>query len=274
MFRPIRTWPFPEVPAKEQPMQVMRSFAVALGVAVLGLTCVERAHAQGKVLSPGSTVQGDILRGQGVAARGAAVLHLNAAKARSIDADTAMRFNEYVYNSYQEYLRQRALRIAGKAADRKATLEEIERRLREAPTDADMAGGDALNVVLVDLADPRIPATVREAAKVPLPEGAARRIPFQYATVGGTLALGRLDVGDAWPVALRYQALERPRRAYQQAVARLLEQCRRQGGIAALAAGNRRAARSGFPGRKTRRLTAPGHGPGGVYGLACPKVNA
>ena len=89
-----------------------------------------------------------------------------------------------------------------------------------------MAGGDALNAVLVDLADPRIPATVREAAKVPLPEGAARTIPFQYATIGGTLALGRLDVGDAWPVALRYQALEGPRRAYQQAVARLLEQCR------------------------------------------------
>jgi hypothetical protein len=226
MFRTIRSWPFLEVPAKDQPMQVMRSFAVALGVAVLGLTCVERARAQGNVLFPGSTVQGDILRGQGVAYRGAAVLHLNAARARSIDADTAMRFNDYVYRSYQEYLRQRALRIAGKAAGRKATLEEIERRLREAPTDADMAGGDALNVVLVDLADPRIPATVREAAKVPLPEGAARRIPFQYATVGGTLALGRLDVGDVWPVALRYQTLERPRRAYQQAVARLLEQCR------------------------------------------------
>src|SRR6185312_16698614 len=40
--------------------------------------------------------------------------------------------------------------------------------------------------------------------------------------------------------------------------------CRRQGGIAALADENRRAAQSGFPGRKTRLLTAPGHGPGGV----------
>jgi hypothetical protein len=226
MFRSIRTWPFPEAPAKEQPMQVMRSFAVALGVAVLGLACVGRARAQGNVLFPGSTVQGDILRGQGVAARGAAVLHLNAARARSIDADTAMRFNEYIYHSYQEYLRQRALRIAGKTAGRKASLEEIERRLREAPTDSDISGGDALNIVLVDLADPGIPATVREAAKVPLPKGAARTIPFQYATIGGILALGRLDVGDVWPVALRYQTLERPRRAYQQAVARLLEQCR------------------------------------------------
>ena len=113
MFRSIRTWPFPEAPANEQRMQVMRSFAVALGVAVLGLACVGRARAQGDVLFPGSTVQGDALRGQGVAYRGAAVLHLNAARARSIDADTAMRFNEYVYRSYQEYLRQR------RAADRR-----------------------------------------------------------------------------------------------------------------------------------------------------------
>jgi hypothetical protein len=33
MFRSIRTWPFPEAPANEQQMRVMRSFAVALGVA-------------------------------------------------------------------------------------------------------------------------------------------------------------------------------------------------------------------------------------------------
>jgi len=132
MFRSIRTWPFPEAAANEQPMRVMRSLAAVLGVAVLGLACAGRARAQGDVLFPGSTVEGDVLRGLGVAYRGAAVLHLNAAKARSIDADTAMRFNEYVYRSYQEYLRQRALRIAGKAAGRKASLEEIERACRRA----------------------------------------------------------------------------------------------------------------------------------------------
>jgi len=185
-----------------------------------------RAHAQGDVLYPGSTVQGDILRGQGVAYKGAAVFYLNAAKARSIDADTQIRFNEYVYQSYQEYLRQRALRIARTAAGRNASLAEIQRRLRERPTESDLASGDALNVVLADLADPRLPATAWEGAKVSLPKEAARTIPFQYASVGGTLALGRLDVGESWPVALRYKALEEPRRAYQRAVSTLLEQCR------------------------------------------------
>ena len=61
-----------------------------------------RALAQGDVLFPGSTVQGDILRGTGVDSRGAAILYLNSAKARSIDADTAMRFNQYVYESLKE----------------------------------------------------------------------------------------------------------------------------------------------------------------------------
>ncbi len=203
-----------------------KSVMTAIGVATLCVAGGARALAQGDVLFPGSTAPGDALRGQGVMYKGAAVLHLNAAKARSIDAETQIRFNQYVYDSYREYLRQRSLRIARSTANRNAGAEEVRRRLRERPTESDVAGGDALNVVLVDLADPRLPAAAWEAAKVPLPAEAARKIPFQHASAGGTLALRRLDVGDDWPVALRYKALEEPRRAYQQAVATLLEQCR------------------------------------------------
>ena len=57
------------------------------------------AYAQGDVLYPGSTVQGDVLRSEGVAYKGAAIFFLNAAKGRSIDADTAMQWNEYVHRS-------------------------------------------------------------------------------------------------------------------------------------------------------------------------------
>jgi len=140
--------------AKERlmPRNLMTLFLLLAGC----LACAGRAFAQGDVLYPGSTVQGDVLRGEGVAYKGAAVFYLNAAKARSIDADTRMRFNEYVYRSYQEYLRQRARRIAGKAAGRNANLVEVQRRLREDPTELDIAGGDALNVALADLADPAI----------------------------------------------------------------------------------------------------------------------
>src|SRR5439155_511081 len=92
----------------------------------------------------------------GLTYRGAAVLYLNAAKARSIDADTRMRFDQYVYHSLQEYNRQRALRLAGKAANRNANLAEILRRLQENPSESDVTGGDALNIVLGELSDPRI----------------------------------------------------------------------------------------------------------------------
>ena len=50
-----------------------------------------KAAAQGDVLFPGSTLPGDILRGEGAMYKGAAVYHLNTAVARSLDSDTLMR---------------------------------------------------------------------------------------------------------------------------------------------------------------------------------------
>lgn len=186
-----------------------------------------RARAQGDVLYPGSTVQGDVLRGEGVVYKGAAVFYLSAARARSIDADTAMRFNEYIYRSYQEYLRQRAQRLARTASNRNAGLAEIQRRLRENPTESDLDSGDALNVMLADLSNPAISPSLWAKAKVALPVSAVTTAPFQYASAGGVLSLRRLTVGDSWPVALRYRVLEPQRLAYERAVAALMDLCRR-----------------------------------------------
>ncbi len=55
------------------------------------------------VVYPGSTAQGDILRGQGQFLKGAAWYEINAARAREIDAKTAIeqeRWNREVYESY------------------------------------------------------------------------------------------------------------------------------------------------------------------------------
>jgi 3-keto-disaccharide hydrolase len=183
-----------------------------------------RALAQGDDLFSGSTGQGDALRGQGVQYRGAAIYYLNSAKARSIDADTEMRFNQYVYESLKEYNRQCALRVAGAAARDKANLDKIQRRFREAPTDVDIADGNALNVLLVELADPRFAAGPR--AVTPLPADAIRRVPLQHASAGGILSVHRLTVGGGWPLTLRYRTLEAPRRGYQEAVAAVLGECR------------------------------------------------
>ena len=200
--------------------------AGAIFVAVLTLNRGGAALAQGDVLFPGSTVQGEAARGEGVAYKGAAVLYLNAAKARSIDADIQMRFNEYVYRSYQEHLRQRAQKLAGTAAKRSVNLAEVQKRLREAPTESDIASGDALNVLVAELANPAIPLANWDRARTELPDGAAATAPFQYASSGGVLSLRRLKVGDSWPVALRYRALEPQRLAYERASSALLDLCR------------------------------------------------
>jgi hypothetical protein len=199
-----------------------------LALAILASLACGAARAQGDVLFPGSTVQGDILRGQGVTYKGAALLYLNAAKARSIDADTLMRFNQYVYDSLQEYNRQRALRLAGKAANRNANLAVILRRLRESPTESDVTGGDALNIVLGELCNPSITPSSWRAARVDLPADTIRRVPFQYASAGGVISMRRLKASAPWPVSLRYKGLETHRETYLEAIDTLLTQCQQK----------------------------------------------
>jgi hypothetical protein len=199
-----------------------------LAIAILSYLPGREARAQGDILFPGWTVQGDILRGQGVMDRGAAVYHLNAATARSIDADTRMRFNQYVYDSLQEYNRQRALRLAGKASNRDANLAAIRRRLRENLSESDVTGGDAPNVLLEELSDPRISPSSRQAAAVALPAEAIQEIPFRSASAGGVSSMRRLKASYHGPVPMRYKALEPYRANYLAAVDSLLTQCRQK----------------------------------------------
>ena len=67
----------------------------------------------------GSTSQGDILRGEGVAAMGFGQYNLATAMAASINTDTSIRWNQYVYLSIQEDLHNKFLhRMAHLRAER------------------------------------------------------------------------------------------------------------------------------------------------------------
>ena len=70
--------------------------ALILTLALLVLTGPS-ALAQFNFVGPGSTAEGDYLRGVGVAAFGMGVYNQQTAVANSINADTAMRVNEYIY---------------------------------------------------------------------------------------------------------------------------------------------------------------------------------
>src|SRR5262245_23442772 len=60
------------------------------------------AHAQLTIIGPGSTVQGDILRGEGIFLNGAGLYNYYTAGANAINTDTWMRLNEYLYQSNRQ----------------------------------------------------------------------------------------------------------------------------------------------------------------------------
>lgn len=90
-----------------------------------------------------STVGGDLAHGMGAFMMGAGQYNQQTAVADSINADTIMRFNEYLYQSQQEANRQRDVREARAAKRTKEAHQTIQTRLRDNPTRQDVESGSA-----------------------------------------------------------------------------------------------------------------------------------
>ena len=169
-------------------MRRQRILAVGLSVALSALCGTARAQ-WGYGYYPygyggygwggwGGTLQGDIARGLGYFNMGAGVYNQQTAIARSINTDTAIRWNQYVYLSQQEATREyMARRNASLAKDRNA-YESLLKRIQDNPTAADVDNGDALNAALDQLSDPRLHSSALRMAETPLSAKMIREIPF------------------------------------------------------------------------------------------------
>lgn len=151
----------------------------------------------------GSTVQGDYARGLGSMAFGEGLFNLNTAQANSINSDTAMRWNQanwatqHAINISYYYRRQRRReRIDNYAA---STYD----RLRNTPNEYDIENGDALNVALDELLNPKIYGSTIRTIRTPLSHQVIRSIPFQHASEAITVCLDSLSAKEGWPPALR-----------------------------------------------------------------------
>jgi hypothetical protein len=171
----------------------------------------------------GSTVQGDILRGQGIAAMGFGQYNLSTAMAASINTDTAIRWNQYVYLSHEEQLRKRYLHIMAHKEHNEALYQANLKRMLDKPNQADLRSGDALNSVLVKLLDPRISPSNYRKAVVPLSGDTVRKIPFVYSPRAATFSMDRLIGQQDWPLALRGPEFARERREYKRAIDNAIE---------------------------------------------------
>ena len=166
----------------------------------------------------GSTV-GQAEKGYGVAAAGQGILDEDDAVAGSINTDTVMRYNQYLYNSRVEAERRyNAVQTRRLNLD-KAHYEQRQARVRDNPSNEDIDNGDALNVLLSQMTDPKLHRGpgLRLANDSVSPE-AIKDIPFRDETDAITLSLDELTDPEDWPLPLRSDVFKAEREAFQKAV--------------------------------------------------------
>ncbi len=206
-----------------------RVATTACVLAVATCATADRASAQffggnrGGGLAAGSTPQGDILRGQGIAAMGMGQFNLSTAMANSINTDTMIRWNEYVYQSLKLDLHEKYLHR--KASQERYSSQEgkTKKRILETPDQVDLRKGDALNYVLMQLIDPRITQSTYRNAVVNLPGETIRKIPFFYGPRMATFSMERLIGKRDWPLSLRGPDFAPERRNYEKAIDQTIE---------------------------------------------------
>jgi len=172
----------------------------------------------------GETPQGSIARGLGFYNIGAGIYNEDTAIANSINADTVMRWNQYLWLSQQEANKREYLRMARRAQRVDASGEQIYKRLLEHPEASDITSGDALNVILDQVTDPRIHSSALRLATQPLDSDVISHIPFRNASEGITLSLNQLTAKGGWPPALQGDNYAEERAAYQEAIAEALKE--------------------------------------------------
>jgi hypothetical protein len=185
------------------------------------------ARAQFNFVGPGSTVQGDYLRGVGAAAFGMGIYNHQTAIAESINADTMMRVNEYIYESLMHENQVNAEYRNMIWKKHKEDYDKIQQRIKENPEARDVDKGSALNAVLEQINDPRIQESSSRAVAVPLTVDEVRRIPFKLGAKGVMrFSIARLTAKGKgkWPVAFQDNQFDHARRDFERALDNALEQ--------------------------------------------------
>jgi hypothetical protein len=174
----------------------------------------------------GATVQGDIARGLGDFAAGAGVYNRDTAVANSINTDTALRWNEYWYESQIVANRNERLRMDARMRRDAAAGELAYKRVLEDPTPDDIASGDALNAALDQVSNPRVHSSALRLMTNRIPGKVVRDLPFVNASDAVSINLAQLTGEDGWPSAFKNPRLDEERRAYSRAIEEALAEDR------------------------------------------------
>jgi len=173
----------------------------------------------------GSTLQGSIARGLGYFNMGRGAYNYDTSVARSINADTAIRWNEYMYQSHLEQTRRYHARLQADLNRINTAQAGIYDRLRNHPETRDITNGDALNVLLDILLNPATLGSSARMIRTPLKPEVIRDIPFEVASEGMTVCLNQMTLDDEqWPLALRVAAFGPERDKLKQVISVALKE--------------------------------------------------
>ncbi|RUL86298.1 hypothetical protein [Tautonia sociabilis] len=163
------------------------------------------------------TIGGSVAQGMGVFAAGVGQFNEQTAIARSIETDTRMRLNEYLWQSEQIRRQQQAEQAAARRRRTNESISQIQDRILNNPDRADIVSGDTLNAILNELRSPAVPDSllVNAGTDLSLTGEQIRRIPLRFASKGVVISAHRLAAEDSWPAPLRAPAFADLKRQYQ-----------------------------------------------------------
>jgi hypothetical protein len=155
---------------------------------------------------------------------GAGIYNLKTAQALSIDADTAMKFNDYVAQVTRESARLHAARIDQQVARNRSLYDARQTQLRDNPTRRDVETGDALNAAVADLSDPRLGRSALRAAKTPVPASLIAEVPFVNAVERVSLMLNDLRASVKWPEVFDDQRFANDQKTFDDLLTRIRQE--------------------------------------------------
>ncbi len=156
------------------------------------------------VLGVSTPLRAQVLDARGLGWGGWPSPGIDNAAGRAIDSQTAINMNEYLFQSQLAANRRYKARNEAKKKRINETIDAKYSRLRDNPTTADIAKGDALNVAYEELTSPKVYARALDAAKsTTFPGTKIKAISFQYGSLAITTSIEELTQPSATPELLK-----------------------------------------------------------------------
>jgi hypothetical protein len=147
--------------------------------------------------------------------------------ANSIQLDTDIRLNEYIYGCLMNENRMNAEHRAAMIKLNHENFDKLQQRIRNNPEARDVTKGDALNALLEQLNSPKIQESSARSVEIPLSVDEVRRIPFKLGAKGvSRFSIARLTAKGSgkWPIAFQDVQFDRVRKDFEHALDDVLEQ--------------------------------------------------